>query len=342
VVKTGYQGVFLFQAKETAQQPVWRMVATAVIQGYGRDAELQSDELSLKYIGRAGYDPHATIGILETLKRLDDIDAKEKKDAGEKVEQYHGAFASHPETRQRIEDAIDKAAALQASSGIVDHEDMLRAVDGYPYGDSASQGAVIGRRFLHPDLGIQLQFPEEWVVENTPVALNARLRQKDVYFQLRLKELNKRQSAAEVLKSLVPARKIVGPVTSGTHNGFQTARARVDISAPHVSQAAYDLHIFLRGPQAFIMLLWCDRKEFAQYLPQFDRIAGSFRNYDKIRDGDIPRIALYTWQQGDSWQALATRSRNILGRFTADKLAALNGMDVSKVPEPGRLIKIVR
>jgi len=319
------------------------LVAFAMIQGYGRDAELQSDELSLKYISRAGYDAKATIALLETLKRLDDLDTREKSDtSGEKVEKYHGAFSSHPEDRVRIEQAVAKYASLQTNGGFINRNAMISHMEGYPFGDSAEQGAVIGRRFIHPDLGIELQFPNDWVIDNAPAALNARMRQQKVFFQLQVKDLNKRQSAAEVLQSLVPARKIVGPITSGTQNGFQTARARVDISAPHVSQASYDVHVFLRGPQAFVMLLWCDRNEFARNLPQFDRIAASFDSYDKQRDGDIPRIHIIIWKAGDSWQQLAADSRQVLGRFTAEHFAAMNGMDVGTSPAPGTLIKVVR
>jgi len=56
----------------------------------------------------------------------------------------------------------------------------------------------------------------------------------------------------------------------------------------------------------------------------------------------VPRIRLYTWKQGDNWKRLAKADHNILGRFTADKLAALNGMGLKESPKPGTIIKIVR
>ncbi|MDX8401096.1 MAG: M48 family metalloprotease, partial [Mariprofundaceae bacterium] len=209
------------------------LIALAVIQGYGREAELQSDELSLKYLARAGYDPHATIGILETLKRLDDLDAKEKREAGEKVERYHGAFASHPETEKRIREAVAKAAAVREQAGegrgIVRHETLLRHLEGYPYGDNPEQGAVLGRRFIHPDLGIRLSFPEHWRITNTPQALTARVRKQDVYFRLQLKELVKRQRAADFLRGLFP-RRHVAILGEDTRHGFDHAVARVNMS----------------------------------------------------------------------------------------------------------------
>ncbi|MDX8395041.1 MAG: M48 family metalloprotease [Mariprofundaceae bacterium] len=316
------------------------MLATAVIKGYGRDAELQSDELSVKYLTRAGYDPNATVGILKTLKRLHDIDNREKKDAGDKVQEYHGAFASHPKTEQRIIEAVAQAKSSHATFSMDNRNAMIAAVDGYPYGDSPEQGAVVGQRFLHPDLGIQLKFPEEWVITNTPASLNARLRQKKVFFQLQLKELKKRQTPAELLRSAFPKRhtKII---RTGKQAGMPFAHAEIRMSAPHVSEAKIDAHVFIRGRQAFIMLMWSPRGEFINHEASFSNIAASFSQYESEHAGDIPRITLHRWKRGDSWDRLAVMHNHILGRFTADKLAALNGMDVNEQPHVGEIIKIV-
>ncbi len=317
------------------------LIATAIISGYGREAELQSDELSLKYIARAGYDPHATIGILETLKRLDDLDTKERTDAGEKVEKYHGAFASHPETEKRIREAVAKEVSLQQKHGMVGHDILLRHLDGYPYADSAEQGAIVEQRFLHPRLGIQLTFPENWVLTNTPASLNARIRKKKVFFQMTLKELRKKHSPVELLENMFPHKKYT-PIRSGMQYGYKTARTVIQMSAPHVSQATVDARIFMKGPKAYLLLMWEERSKYPAHQRDFDAIADSFRPYDTKKDGDIPRIALHRWQQGDNWQQLAKKSHRILGRFTAEKIAALNGMSLSETPATGTLIKTVR
>ena len=320
------------------------LLATAMIMGYGREQELESDELSLRYLTAAGYDAHATIELLKTLERLDGISMKEKADAsGKKPEaNYHGAFSSHPETKKRIEEAIDKAAKLQKDGmNRVGKEAMLAALDGYPLKDSSKDGAVVGRRFLHPSLGFRLEFPDHWVIKNSPLLLTARLRQEEAYFTFGMKNLQKRRSAEEVLKSLFPARHI-GVVTTGNHNGFPFARSMVMTSAPHVSEAAIDANVFLDGPRAFIILLYSPRKEAGKYQSQFDRIRDSFRRYDIAIDGDVPKIHNHIWKRGDSWEKLARSGNYVLGRFTADRLAALNGMDLKDVPAPGALVKDVR
>ena len=318
------------------------MLATAVISGYGREQEFQSDELSLKYIGNAGYDVRATANILKTLKRLDEVSRKERKEAGEEVkEQYHGAFASHPETKKRIEEAMARAATLQNNGGDIGHNALMAALDGYPYGDSPEQGAVVGSRFLHPDLGIQFEFSERWRISNTSQAVQARVQKQEIYFMLTTKELKKRHTAAEILRSLFPERRL-GPVSEGKRNGFDYAHAVANVSAPHVSKARIHATVLLDGPRAYIMSMWSERPSFSENRDEFDRIAASFRTYDVKLHGDVPRISLHVWKRGDSWQRLARQSKNILGPLTADKLATLNGMGLDQKPMPGVIIKIVR
>ena len=199
---------------------------------------------------------------------------------------------------------------------------------------------MVGRRFLHPDLGIQLKFPEEWVITNTPASLNARLRQKKVFFQLQLKELQKRQTPTELLHAVFPKRH-TRVILTGEQAGMPFVHAEIMMSAPHVSEAKIDARVFIRQRQAFVMLMWSPRSEFINYMADFSDIARSFSRYSGESEGDIPRITLHRWKHGDSWDKLARMHNHILGRFTADKLAALNGMDVNEQPHVGEIIKTV-
>jgi len=320
------------------------LIANAVISGYGRQAELQSDELSIRYIAKAGYDVEATKSILETLKRLDDLDSKIKEDTtGKRPEKYHGAFASHPETKKRIDEAILKSEHTSTTGlGEIGHNTMLAALEGYPYGESPEQGAMVGRRFIHPDLGIQLTFPEEWVVTNSPQALTAVKRQQKAYFTLLPKELNKRQNGEELLREMAGSRATLSNIQSSSRDGFEVTQAEIDTSLKNVGSAHLLATIFMRGPKAYLLSSWSKRKEFDQFRDDFKAIAESFHSYDPNKDGDVPRIALYTWANGDRWSKLASSSKDILGAFTADKLAALNGMGPQQSPAAGTIIKIAK
>ncbi len=330
----------IFVPMPTGTSNFTNLLAASFISGYGRKQELQADDLAIKYIPKAGYDPAAVIQLLATLKRLEDIDKKEKKDVGDKVNEYHGAFASHPETKKRIALASQQART-SGNEGLINHQRMLAAVNGYPYADNPEQGAVVGQRFLHPDLNLQLKFPKRWVIKNTPQAVTARIRQKKVYFELSIKSLSKRRTAAEVLKSIFPKRHIEG-LTSGNVLGYPSAHARIKASAPHVSKAYIDATVWLKDSQAFLLFMWAPRTDIAQYEDDFKAIRNSLQPYDEKKSGGIPRIALHIWKKGDSWLSLARQSHQILGRFTADRIAALNGMGLKQTPKNGSIIKTVK
>jgi len=322
-----------------AASSVTDMVAMAVIQGYGREAELQSDELSLKYIQAAGYDARATINLLETIERLDGIGDMEKRDAGETVQHYHGAFASHPDTKSRIEAAVARAVAMQKGQGHTSGQAMLAALESYPYGDSPDQGAVIGQRFIHPKLGIQLAFPPDWVIKNSTQSLTARKRQEEVFFQLATAELQKREPAADILRQLLSKQRLTH-IDQGVREGFSFAHTELDLSTDSIKQARLFATVALDGPRAYVMYMWTHAQSFARHRPDFASIDNSFRRFVG-KEIDVPRITLHVWKQGDSWRGLGNKNGMLLGRFTAERLAALNGMDVRQQPRPGDVVKLV-
>ena len=320
------------------------MLAAAVVQGFSRKDELQADELSVRYLRASGYDPEATVRLLETLKRVEQLNIAEKKRAGDKAEVYHGAFASHPETEKRIRQAAAKLdggariAAIDRASHLV----MLRHLEGRPYAGSEADGAVLGQRFIHPQMGLALRFPDGWAIHNGKQALTARVRKQKVYFRLSLKQLAKHTTAVELLKRMVPARRIRGAVRHGKRGKWRWARLQADVSQPHVSEARADISVWLHGGQALVMVLWAPRNDVARWQPQFDTIVASLHGYNRARDGAVPRIALHKWRRGDSWQRLAAASGMVLGPLTARHLAILNGMDADRTPPVGTTIKLVR
>ncbi len=316
------------------------LLAATFISGFGREQELQSDELALKYIPQAGYDPDAVAKLLNTLKRLEDLDKKEQTDAGEKVREYHGAFASHPETKKRIADVEAKEKRLH-EQGFINHNRFLAAIDGYPYGDSPKDGAVVGQRFLHPTLHLQLKFPKRWVLKNTPQALTARVRKEKAYFQLGLQTLTKRQTPKQVLQDMF-RKQTITYIKKDTILGHKAAHAHIEGKAPNMKHAGMDVTVWVVKEQAFVMMMWAKKDAFSQYEKDFNAIGLSLKAFDDQKDAGIPRMTVHIWKQGDSWQALAKQSDDILGRFTAERLSVLNGMDVQQSPKQGVLIKLVK
>jgi len=89
----------------------WAMVSSAlfghILLGYGREAELEADELGLRTAYRAGYDPREMVTFLKAMKTKERLEALG----------YHGFQGTHPETTDRIVKAETMASILIEQGG---------------------------------------------------------------------------------------------------------------------------------------------------------------------------------------------------------------------------------
>lgn len=89
----------------------WANVSAALSQhillGYGREAEVEADELGLRTAYRAGYDPREMVTFLKAMKIKERLEALG----------YHGFQGTHPETTERIVKAETMASILTAEDG---------------------------------------------------------------------------------------------------------------------------------------------------------------------------------------------------------------------------------
>jgi predicted Zn-dependent protease len=138
---------------------------------YSRGQEYQSDELGIRYMKEAGYDPHAAAEMLDALGRQEQYLARTSgRDEAQGIPEW---ARTHPLTENRIERARQIAAQTGAKPGALaeNEEAYLREVDGLLYGDDPAQGFVRGRRFDHPVMRIGFEAPEGFTLTNSPAAI---------------------------------------------------------------------------------------------------------------------------------------------------------------------------
>jgi predicted Zn-dependent protease len=108
--------------------------AQLVTQKYGRDAEREADRYGMIYMDRAGYDPAAAVDLQETFVRLSE---------GRAQNWLSGLFASHPPSRERVENNRAFAAEL-GSEGELGRERYREATaalrDRQPGYEAAAEG----------------------------------------------------------------------------------------------------------------------------------------------------------------------------------------------------------
>lgn len=121
---------------------------------YSRGDETQSDELGVRYMSRAGYDPEALVGVFEMLSAVSGGEGEGRVPQWQLTHPY-------PENREaHIRDVIASLDAVpQADPGRARYLDRLQ---GLVYGENPREGYFKEARFLHPGLAFQLDFPRGW------------------------------------------------------------------------------------------------------------------------------------------------------------------------------------
>ena len=112
---------------------------------FSQQQELAADKEGIRIAGAAGYDPHAAARFLGAMGRFARFSAG---DDG----QSDDFLSSHPSTPDRIQKATETARAFFGAPGLgeTDRAGYMDGIDGLAFGDSPSQGAIVGNRYVHP------------------------------------------------------------------------------------------------------------------------------------------------------------------------------------------------
>ena len=131
---------------------------------YSRDNESQADELGVGYATRAGYDPRVIPSTYAMLKRV-----------GERQgDNLPGFLSTHPDpgNREIRTSQLAQAAVAGGRRDLAINAARYRArIEGLVYGDDPRAGYFVANRFYHPDLGIEMIFPDGWKNTNQPSSI---------------------------------------------------------------------------------------------------------------------------------------------------------------------------
>lgn len=302
---------------------------------YGRDDELQSDQLGARYEARLGWDPAGVPAFLSTLGRLDEA-------AGDR-RGIPNFLSTHPDPLSRVDEIQPLVQELKAAGGpsAVNRDPFLQRIDGIVYGDNPEQGIARGNVFLHPVLRFRIDFPASWEVQNSPRQVVAKAPGADVFMLLQLVQQPRGRNIEEIaLNSMSQAGFRAAQGGRTTTNGLDAFigiyQGQIEGLGPVATRAAhiaYDGKVYLVAglvaPNAFEQ---ADRA-FAASIRSFRRLSAA--EAENVRPD---RVDFYIVRAGDTWQSIAERAGGALKPGT---LAVMNKSTPGSQPQPGTRIKIV-
>lgn len=126
---------------------------------YSRDAELEADSFSARYLSEAGYETGA---LVDSLSQLHNFSIYAVLNAGVSMP-HHGLYETHPRSDKRIRGVIEDASILPPGEGYIGREEYRAAIDGLTYGPNYRRSAPNGmKRYSNPTLGITFVYPHTW------------------------------------------------------------------------------------------------------------------------------------------------------------------------------------
>lgn len=314
------------------------MWGASMVSGYGRDMELEADEVGSRYLRNAGYDPQAMIEVISLLKDQERLERKRALEAGREPQFYHGLFATHPRNDQRLREVVSKAGKLPPSTSAERKVNAFRlATEGMVWGENLDQRRLPENVYLNEELAFMMYFPRGWQHSTTAPLVSANNSAGNARFKVTALPRTRDTPSQFIKKQLqIPLLKKSTALVQSQLIGH------TGLVPGNNGQPDQRLAVLYYGYRAFVFRGKADSNDILQEVDEdFSAIIGSFRPVSKRALTQETRTIHYVRAtENTTFARLAEHLR--LGKFGEDELRILNNFYPVGEPEPGQWIKIIR
>ena len=303
---------------------------------FSREQEYQADELGLRYLTAAGYDPEGGPGILAALARSSALESRVQGRTNRQTPEW---ASTHPLSENRMQRALAEARATgRLGRGLRNRDLFLSEIEGLFVDDDPAQGIIEGPTFTHPDLRIQFSVPQGYRMQNGTDAVT--ISGSAGKAQFRQGPPNIDQAILFAFRQLTDgqAQLAIPPPQRTTVNGmpaaFTTARTQSSSGVVDASVFAYQW-----APDRVYYFVMLTPGGYG--IQPFASMINSLRRITPQEAAAIrPRIIhVVTVAPGDTVQSLA--SRMAYRDFQLDRFLSLNGLAANSRLVPGQKVKLV-
>jgi len=337
----GYMiGSILFpELRGAASQDVFNIMSGALLSGYGREHELESDGLGAEYLARAGYEPKAMIDVIRVLKAQEIFAAAEAKKQGRETQGYHGLFASHPDNDTRLHEVVGAAEQFSTAGNgqVLLRREYLDQIEGLVFGDSEKQGIRSGRHFYHLAMNFAVDFPLAWQINNKPDSLQAVSAGGQAFIEMRAADINRKLSPKEFIKQRLK----LANLSAGKKLKVNGLNAYTGLTVLQDKPLRITV-IYLRD-RAFIFFSGVkDNEDFARFDVDFLSTAKSFHRLGKKEQhlAKAKNLEIVAVKKYDNYARWAQKSR--ISNSPLLQLKLLNGHYPDGELQAGQLAKRVK
>ncbi len=310
--------------------------ATAYLQSYSRDQELEADTLGIRYMSKAGWQPEGMVTFLATLREWSQIEARLDGRDPNSVDQYNW-LATHPRTLDRVEAAMKAAAVSQ--EGKVNRDGYLQQIDGMRFGDDPAQGIIDGQSFRHPGLRFAFEAPSGFRLMNGASEVTAQHPNGAAL----VFDIARAQSGdlAQYIAGEWAGGTSVGNLQRFTVNGMEAASGFARVQSGGGTVDLIPVAIRGEGSQVFRFLFIAPGGEASRWNGAFSSAMNSFRRLSASEAAQIRGFRLDIVPAGG--RSVPSLAQGLpFGGFNEAVFRVLNDLDASGQPPSGDLVKVVK
>ena len=300
---------------------------------FSREQELEADQIGVRTLTRAGYDPFGSPRFLASMGR--NADLKATGFGGSAASETTDFMSSHPATPERVQRALAAARAAEASSKAErDRDRYLTAIQGMVYGDDPSQGYVRGNRFIHPVIGFVFEAPPGFTLENASESIVG-IGPNGTALRFDSVKVPTGRPIGEHLAADLMDGVAVSGVENITVNGFPAA-----IAVARGRDWNFRLAGIRFGSDVY-RIVYATKNLTPEVDAMFRNSIQSFRRLSGSETTDIrpQRLAVVKVKAGDTIASLA--SRMAIQDHAVERFMVLNELSENSELKPGDRIKLI-
>ncbi|MBV7257833.1 M48 family metalloprotease [Pacificimonas sp. WHA3] len=313
---------------------------------YSRDQEYESDDLGIRYMAAAGYDPYESADVLDALGDQSALDARIR--GRDEAAQVPAWARSHPLSSDRVKRADRKASetGLQRGAQSQHTERFMSSIDGMLYGDSPSQGYVDKHSFAHPQLRLGFRVPDGYYLNNSARAVTATSGNSKTQIQFSGGRLQSGGSISNHVDQVINgilgnarANAQFSDTRTSTINGMSAAtrQARVSAQGGQVDLTVVGYKFDADSAYHFVFISPAN-------VDDANIVRSTSQSFRKLSTAEAARlrpkiIDVVTVKRGDTVSGLARRMA--FDDYKVERFRVLNDLDDGQTLRAGQQVKIV-
>lgn len=304
---------------------------------FSRSQEYEADDLGIRYLASAGYDPGALSSMLASLAAQSALDARVAGNA-RSTPQW---ASTHPDPASRVTRAARNAQQSGSMSKTRNRDAFLNALNGTLYGDDPKQGVIDGNRFRHPELRLSFSVPSGFGMENSANAVSVTGSGGQAQFSSAAYSGNLADYVNAVLSKLggqqagdLPSGEVMRTSINGLPVAYRTLRANSQSGQVDATVFAYD---FGDGKACHFLLLTAAGQGVGPFAPMLQSMRRlSIQEATAIKPR---RVQVITVKAGDTVQSLAKRMAYTDAPL--ERFLTINALTSNSVARAGQKVKII-